>query len=143
MQGDCPPLCVVPDKPILKANDMSQSMDQKTDIEVPAKLGDEIGGAGKAYFNDVVIDNILDALLELSAAVWTYHDRVNVLETVLAEKGIEVSDAIEAHLPDQAEIARREEERAALVQRVFGSFVRRPTTRGNSINPSPATGDEQ
>jgi len=118
-------------------------MDAQEPTDVPATLGDEIGGAGKAYFDDVVIDNILDALLELSAAVWTYHDRVNVLETVLAEKGIEVSDAIEAHLPDDAEIARREAERAALVQRVFGSFVRRPTARPNTINPTAFTGDDQ
>lgn len=118
-------------------------MDSKASIDVPATLGEEIGGAGKAYFDDVVIDNILDALLELSAAVWTYHDRVTVLETVLAEKGIEVSEAIEAHLPDQAEIARREEERAALVQRVFGSFVRRPTARANPIAPAASNGDQQ
>ena len=122
-------------------------MDSKTTInaagEVPATLGEEIGGAGKAYFDDVVIDNILDALLELSAAVWTYHDRVIVLEKVLADRGIEVSEAIEAHLPDAAEIAEREAERAALVQRVFGSFVRRPTARPNPINPTAQKGDEQ
>lgn len=118
-------------------------MDSKTSVDVPATLGEEIGGAGKAYFDDVVIDNILDALLELSAAVWTYHDRVIVLEKVLADKGIEVSDAIEAHLPDQEEIAAREAERAALVQRVFGSFVRRPTARPNPIHPAPSDGDTQ
>lgn len=121
-------------------------MDSKTTVpelaDVPADLGEEIGGAGKAYFDDVVVDNILDALLELSAAVWTYHDRVNVLEKVLADKGIDVSDAIEAHLPDDAEIAEREAERSALVQRVFGSFVRRPTARPNAINPAPSNGDQ-
>ncbi len=111
-------------------------MDSHTKTDVPAQLGEEIGGTGKAYFDDVVIDNILDAMLELSAAVWTYHDRVIVLEKVLAEKGIEVSDAIEAHLPDQQEIADREAERAALVQRVFGSFVRRPTARPNVFTPA-------
>lgn len=118
-------------------------MDSKTTVDVPATLGDEIGGSGKAYFDDVVIDNILDALLELSAAVWTYHDRVIVLEKVLGDNGIEVSDAIEAHLPDQDEIAAREAERAALVQRVFGSFVRRPTARPNVFTPAAQEGDEQ
>ena len=93
---------------------------------VPAQLGEEIGGPGKAYFENVVIDNILDALLELSAAVWTYHDRVNVLEKVLEKHGIAVTDAIEEHLPDEAELAARAEERAKLVERVFGNFVRRP-----------------
>jgi hypothetical protein len=118
-------------------------MDSKATSDVPAQLGEEIGGPGRAYFDDVVIDNILDALLELSAAVWTYHDRVNVLEAVLAEKGIEVSEAIEAHLPDEAEIARRAAERAALVERVFGSFVRRPTPRANPVSPADLTGEKK
>jgi len=118
-------------------------MDDKPAIEVPETLGEEIGGPGKAYFDDVVIDNILDALLELSAAVWTYHDRVTVLETVLAEKGIEVGDAIEAHVPGPDEIARREKERMALVNRVFGSFLRRPTPRGPAaLSNAPKPGDD-
>jgi hypothetical protein len=111
-------------------------MDRPAHSEVPAELGEEIGGPGKSYFDDVVIDNILDALLELSAAVWAYHDRVNVLEAVLAEKGIEVSAAIEAHRPGAEEIARRAAERAELVERVFRSFVRRPTPRFARIQPA-------
>lgn len=106
--------------------------------DVPAVLGEEIGGVGKSYFENVVIDNILDALLELSAAVWTYHDRVNVLEKVLAKHGIPVSEEIEAHLPDQDEIAARAVERAAMVQRVFGSFVRRPVA-----NVKMSAGEEE
>jgi hypothetical protein len=98
--------------------------------DVPAILGEEIEGPGKSYFENVVIDNMLDALLELSAAVWAYHDRVNVLEKVLAKKGIDVSAEIESHLPEEAEIKVRADERAALVQRVFGSFVRRPIAGG-------------
>lgn len=102
-------------------NDESQKM------EVPEELGDEIGGNGRVYFENVVIDNLLDALLELSATVWTHHDRVIVLEKILAAKGIKVSEEIEAHLPDEAEIAARAAERDAFVDRVFGAFLRRPT----------------
>lgn len=101
--------------------------------DVPADLGEEVNGPGKIYFENVVIDNILEALLELSAAVWTYHDRVNVLEKVLASKGIDVTDEIEAHMPDEAEIKQRADERAELVQRVFGSFVRRPVAGVSSL----------
>ena len=97
------------------------------DARVPEQLGDEIGGRGRVYFENVVIDNMMDALLELSGTVWAHHDRVLVLEKILAEKGIDVSAAIEAHVPDQAEIARRAEERDAFVERIFGAFLRRPT----------------
>ncbi|WP_394728684.1 hypothetical protein [Altererythrobacter sp. GH1-8] len=100
--------------------------EQSKIAEVPANLGEEIGGPGKAYFDNVVIDNILDALLELSAATWTFQDRLLVLEKVLEKHGINAAEEIEQHVPDDAEIASRAEQRAAMVQRVFGSFVRRP-----------------
>jgi len=98
-----------------------------TDEAIPKDLGEEIGGRGRVYFDNVVFDNMLDALLELSAAVWTNHDRVLVLEKILEEKGLSVSDEIEAHMPDQAEIERRAAERDAFVDQVFGAFLRRPT----------------
>lgn len=103
-------------------------MDQMvSDNIIPEDLGEEIGGKGRVYFDDVVIDNILDSLLELSAAVWTHHDRVLVLEKILESKGISISDEIEAHLPDEAELAARADARVAFVDQVFGAFLRRPT----------------
>lgn len=95
-------------------------------VNVPERLGNEINGPGKAFFENVLFDNILDALLELSAAVWTQQDRIFVLEKILASQGIAVTDAIEAHLPDAAEIAERAALRAAFVDRIFSSFARRP-----------------
>ncbi len=95
--------------------------------DVPEVFGEAIGGKGTVYFENVVIDNLIDAVLELSAATWAHHDRVLVLEKVLEAKGISVSDEIEAHLPNDAEIAARAAERDAYVQRIFGSFLRRPT----------------
>jgi hypothetical protein len=108
-------------------------MTEQRTHDVPPILGQEVHGPGRTYFDNVVIDNLLEALLELSAAVWTYHDRVNVLEKVLEKKGMSVSDEIEAHLPDTAELAARSAERAALVDRVFGSFVRRPVAGGDVV----------
>lgn len=100
---------------------------QVTEEAIPTDLGEEIGGRGRVYFDNVVTDNILDALLELSAAVWTNHDRVLVLEKILADKGVSVSEEIEAHMPDAAEIASRAAARDAFVDQVFGAFLRRPT----------------
>lgn len=105
-----------------------QAMDQeKAENAIPAELGDEINGRGRVYFENVVFDNILDAVLELSASVWTNHDRVLVLEKILEKKGISVSEEIEAHMPDQAEVAARAAQRDAFVEQVFGAFLRRPT----------------
>ena len=107
-------------------------------MDIPEKLGFEINGPGRTYFDDVTIDNIIDSIMELSAAVWTVRDRQIVLETVLAEKGIDVTDAIEAYVPDQASLDARTAERDALAERIFSGFLRRPTSEaaGSPNDPS-------
>lgn len=94
--------------------------------EIPKELGIEIGGPGRAYFDDVIVDNLFDAVLEVSAAVWTVRDRQIVLEKVLAEKGIDVSADIEAYVPDDATLDARRAERDEMVARIFKGFMRRP-----------------
>ena len=98
-------------------------------------LGHEIDGAGRRYYDDVVLDNILESMLELTATVWTYHDRVLVLESVLDEllgRGggkPTLAELVESHEPSAEEKARRRAEREALVDSVFRSFSRRPAVR--------------
>jgi hypothetical protein len=96
--------------------------------EAPAapSFGEEIGGRGRTYFDQVVIDNLMDAFLELAAEVWTTRDRLAVLEAVLAAKGIEASSLVEAHAPTSEEKAERKRLREAFVAQVFASFLRRP-----------------
>ena len=98
----------------------------KSKVDIPKDLGIEIGGPGRAYFDDVIIDNLMDAVLEISAAVWTIRDRQIILEKVLSQKGIDVSDEIEAYVPDKNTLAERKTERDEMVARVFQSFLRRP-----------------
>ena len=93
----------------------------------PESFGYEINGPGRAYFENVVIDNILDALMELSAVTWTVRDRQYVLEKVLAEKGIDVTELVEKHIPSDEELAERKAERDEWANRIFRSFLRRPT----------------
>lgn len=94
-------------------------------------VGGEIDGPGKQYFDNVVLDNMMDAFLELSAAVWTYHDRTIVLENVLADiikeqgKDVDLSALIEAYRPPDEVKERRKAERAEFVSTVFASFSRR------------------
>ena len=93
---------------------------------VPEDLGFEIGGPGRVYYDDVVTDNVVEALMEMSALLWTVRDRQIVLEKVLAETGVDVTAAIEAHVPDAAETTERRAARVAMVQQIFHSFLRRP-----------------
>ncbi len=100
---------------------------------VPPPLGVEINGPGRRYYDDVVLDNLMESLLELTAAVWTYHDRALVLESVIAKllaeshAGPDLHALIEQHHPSAEEQARRRAEREQLVTQVFRSFARRPT----------------
>jgi hypothetical protein len=92
-------------------------------------IGIEIDGPGPRYFDTVVTDNLIEAFMELAAEVWTIRDRQAVLETVLAEKGIDAAALIEAHRPPPAEIAARKALREAFVARLLAGFLRRPDTQ--------------
>lgn len=109
--------------------------------EIPKDLGIEIGGPGRAYFDDVMIDNLFDSLLEVSAALWTVRDRQIVLEKVLAEKGVDVADAIEAYVPNEQDLAERKAERDEMVARVFKSFLRRPDGAAAKTPDDPSLRD--
>jgi hypothetical protein len=99
-------------------------MDMPVTPEKP-RIGDEINGPGKAYFDHVVTDNIMDALVELAAEVWTTRDRLLVLEAVLADKGIDAAALVEAHVPSDEQKAARKAARDAFIGQVFASFSRR------------------
>lgn len=106
------------------------------DAEVTPTVGIEIDGPGRQYYDDPVIDNVMDALLELSAEVWTLRDRFSVLEQVLQGQGIDATALIEAHQPSDAMRAELAGARAAFVERVFAGFARRGAPR------SPADAEE-
>lgn len=98
-------------------------------METIKDFGQEINGPGKRFMESVVLDNILDTLMELSAEVWSHRDRVIVLETVLnavvAERGgDDLTTLIEKHQPTEAQRAMRTQEREAFAQNVFRSFTR-------------------
>jgi hypothetical protein len=95
-------------------------------IPPPQPIGTEISSRGPDYFDNVVFDNLIDALLELSAEVWVCRDRQLVLEAALKSHGIDAAALIEAHQPTPEEAAQRKAAREAFTQRLFGSFLRRP-----------------
>ncbi len=92
-------------------------------------FGEEIYGPGKTFFEDVVMDNLMDAFLELTATVWTYRDRSIVLEKVLQEvvgDQHNITELIEQYRPTPEDNAARAAEREEMINRIFESFSRRP-----------------
>ena len=94
-------------------------------------IGTEINSSGKQFFDNVILDNIWESLLELTAAVWTYRDRAIVMERVLQDilgEDKDIAALIEAYEPTPEVNATRAAERAELVDNVFRSFTRRPVS---------------
>ena len=94
---------------------------------IDPELGFEINGPGRQYFDNVVIDNLMDAVVELSATVWTIRNRQIILENILKTKGIDAEALIEAHKPDDAELAAKASERASCGELALGC---QPEARG-------------
>jgi hypothetical protein len=102
----------------------------KQDISKQALgIGQEIDGPGRVYFEQPVLDNLLETMMELAAEVWTIRDRQAVMEKVLAEKGIDAAALIEMHVPAAEELAERKALREAFVARLLAGFLRRPEGR--------------
>ena len=93
---------------------------------IDPKLGIEINGPGRQYFDSVVIDNLMDAVVELSASIWTIRNRQIILEKILKDKGIDAEALIADYIPDEHEMAAKSAERDEMVGRIFRSFLRRP-----------------
>ena len=112
-------------------------MDKKESTDI---VGKEINSSGKQFFENVVFDNILESIVELTAAVWTYKDRSMVLERVLQSVIIDKEDLnllIENYKPTPEDIEIRKKEREELVSNVFKSFSRRP----NNLNDEKKTNE--
>lgn len=95
------------------------------------EFGAEIYGQGKTFFDDVAMDNLMEAFLELTATVWTYRDRNIILEKVLQDlvaedKGADLQQLIEQYKPTEEDKAERKAEREKFINSVFASFAKRP-----------------
>jgi len=75
-----------------------------------------------AFLPHPAMDRMLDAIVALGAELTAERERRQVLERVLANRGLLDAQAIEEYRPSEAEMAQRTRDRDALVQRIFGSF---------------------
>ena len=108
-------------------------------------FGDEINGAGKQFFDNQVLDNLHESLLELTAAVWTYRDRAIIIERVLQDivgDGKDMGAMIEAYEPTPEDNAARAAERAELVSNVFRRMSRGSVDVKFGMDPADKSGDQ-
>lgn len=107
----------------------------------------EIDGPKPTFFENSVFDNVLDSMLELSASIWLCQDRMLIMEEVLSKHlgdgaVFDLNRAIEQYIPSPELDARRAEERAALLDRVFRSFRRNPVAAIEPATQTSSKGDK-
>jgi hypothetical protein len=93
--------------------------------EPAPRIGLELTERGPTYFDNLVLENLLESFMELAAEVWTIRDRQAVLETVLKSQGIDAATLIEQHRPDDDELGARKALREEFVARLLAGFLRR------------------
>ncbi len=75
------------------------------------------------YFGNPVIDNMMTALVAITAEVWSTRRRMKVLETLLETKGV-TPDMVEAFMPSEQQTAAWSADRDAFIQRTLGVLAR-------------------
>jgi hypothetical protein len=68
------------------------------------------------------IDNLGRAVLGLTREVCVLTDRLAVMEAVLAERGIDISEAVDTHQPDAALQARIDAQVERIISEVLGAL---------------------
>lgn len=91
---------------------------------LPERAGPPAPAPEPAFFDNPAIDNLIAVTLELGAELWVQRERMRVIETLLAEKGVVTPELIEQHQPSDEEAARARADRDAFVNRIYGAFAR-------------------
>jgi len=84
----------------------------------------EASGRRPAFFEAPGMDQLLSMVLELAAEQWVVRERVFILEAVLKQKGVDVSDAIESYAPGAEEAAALAKMRDEATANIFRTLNR-------------------
>lgn len=68
-------------------------------------------------------DNLGRALISLMREVCVLNDRQMVLEKILADKGVDVTDAIDSYQPDEAMQSKLDERTGAIIKTIIGDLT--------------------
>lgn len=72
------------------------------------------------YFQDPMMDKVIEILFLLGGEIWTNRDRHAIMEHLLTEHGKVTTEMIEAFEPDEAMEERLKAERTRFIHRCFG-----------------------
>lgn len=75
--------------------------------------------AEQVFFADPAIDRLLNMVFSLTAEVHVLRDRLALLESALAERGVVPAGSLDDRVPDEALESRLAATRHALVRHVF------------------------
>ena len=64
------------------------------------------------------------AVLTLTRELWVITDRMHVMEAVLAKHGLDISDEISQHKPDNVLSEKLQRDGTALIERVLSSLAK-------------------
>jgi hypothetical protein len=84
----------------------------------------EASGERPAFFETPGMDQLLSMILELATEISVTRERVFILEAVLKQQGLAVSDAIEAYVPTAEENAALAKLRAEATANIFRTLNR-------------------
>jgi hypothetical protein len=72
------------------------------------------------YYEQPVIDHLLEIVLQLGAEIWVNRDRQLIMEYLLATRGSVTAAAIDAFEPDAEFKQKLQTQRKAFTERVYG-----------------------
>ena len=78
---------------------------------------------GVRFYDDPMTDNIVTAILALSAETWSNRRRTLVLERLLEEKGV-TREMVESYMPTEDDVAEWQVERDRFINTVMGALSR-------------------
>ena len=98
--------------------------------EAALPAGPKPGERDTTYFSDPMIDHLLRAVVTLTMEVSVSRERIQTLETMLAQTGALDRAAADAFEPDADEAVRRAQQRSKLIDDILGPMVSRLSRGG-------------
>ena len=91
-------------------------------------IRDTVRGEPQRFFDAQGVDELVSISMALAQELWTVKERLVIMESAAAAKGVLLTDEIEQHQLTDDEQARLDAERAKFIDRIF--FVLREQAEG-------------